>query len=71
VAEGTTFSAGPARVLVPDLARFTTATAPWANWDVAPDGESFVFVELAREEIERSRINLILDWASQLDSSGP
>ena len=71
VTEGTPFSTGPPRVLLPDLARFTTATAPFVNWDVAPDAESFVFVELAREEIERSRIEVILNWAGQLDSGGP
>jgi serine/threonine-protein kinase len=70
VAEDDAFRAGPSRTLLPDLSRFTTATAPSVNWDVAPDGRSFVFVELARDEVERSRIEVVVDWASGLDVDG-
>jgi Tol biopolymer transport system component len=71
VAPGDSFRAGPPKVLLADLAsRFDTATAPQANWDVSPDGNRFLFVEVDRDESARVRIELILNWAQNLPSSG-
>jgi len=67
VLPGPTFRAGPPTVIVPDLGfRYTTSTAPQLNWDATPDGRSFVFVEVDRDDAERSRIEVVLDWASTL-----
>ena len=64
---GDTFWAGPPRMLVDDLRhRFSTITAPATNWDAAPDGQSFVFVEPERDEMARDRIELMLNWVQQL-----
>ena len=39
------------RVVIPDLGgRFVTTTAPANNWDAAPDGNRFIFVEFERDE---------------------
>jgi hypothetical protein len=67
VLPGPTFRAGPPTVIVPDLGfRYTTSTAPQLNWDTTPDGRSFVFVEVDRDDADRSRIEVVLDFASTL-----
>ncbi len=65
---GETFRAGPAEIVLEDTASsFVTATAPTNNWDISPDGEQFLFVELDRDDSVRPRIELILNWAQQFD----
>jgi serine/threonine-protein kinase len=71
IEDGTSFGFGAARVVVPDLTRFTTATAPHVNWDAAPDGQTFAFVELERGGVERSRVEVILNWADHLEIDSP
>jgi Tol biopolymer transport system component len=67
IAEGETFRAGPPRVLIDDLAyRFTTSTAPITNWHASQADRRFVFVELDRDESARVRIDMILNWAQNL-----
>jgi serine/threonine protein kinase/Tol biopolymer transport system component len=66
-----TFQAGPSRKLFGDLPvfRFLTSTAPMVNWDAAPSGDAFVFVELDRDEAEASRIEMVLGWAQHVTST--
>jgi Tol biopolymer transport system component len=75
VRPGESFRAGPPRQLFGDLPiyRFLTSTAPMVNWDAAPAGDAFVFVELDRDETENARIEIALGWAQHLeggDSTG-
>jgi serine/threonine-protein kinase len=56
------------RVVIPDLGgRFVTTTAPANNWDAAPDGDRFVFVEFERDEQSRGKIEIALNWAQSLE----
>jgi serine/threonine-protein kinase len=62
------FRFGAPTTLIPDLGgRFVTTTAPANNWDAAPDGDRFIFVEFERDERSRSKIEIALNWAQQLD----
>jgi len=68
VAAGDSFSAGPPQVVVENLgAAFVTATAPAMNWDVAPAGDRFVFVEFERRAQAAAQIEVALNWAQSLD----
>jgi hypothetical protein len=69
VTPGETFHAGPPRVLFGGLAlsKYLTSTAPFTNWDAAPDGQSFVFVELDQNDTTGTRIDVALQWARHLD----
>jgi len=61
------FRVGPPRVAVESTARrFTTATAPFNNWDVSPDGKRFVFVELRREDESAARVEVVMNWGVEL-----
>jgi serine/threonine-protein kinase len=71
VAGGSGFRAGPPRVLVADLSRYMTSTAPQVDWDVSPDGRRFVFVEPARTSDEGTRIDVALHWARHLGAGRP
>ena len=64
VAEGESFRCGMPRVVIDDLTRYVTSTAPLINWDT--DGERFAFVELLRNDDSLSRIEVTLDWGRQL-----
>jgi len=67
VEDSDVFRIGPPRTVIPSLAgRFVTSTAPVNNWDVAPDGNRFVFVELERDERSRGRIEVATGWAATL-----
>ena len=65
VQSGEAFHAGPPRRLFGDLPifRYLTSTAPMVNWDAAPSGDAFVFVELDRDETETIRIEVVVGWA--------
>jgi hypothetical protein len=63
---GEAFRAGPPRVLIEDLTRFMTATAPQLDWDATPDGRRFVFLEPERGRDEGTRIDVALHWAQHL-----
>jgi serine/threonine-protein kinase len=71
VASGPSFRAGPPRVVVEDLSRYMTSTAPQVDWDVSPDGRRFVFVEPARAKDEGTRIDVALHWARHLGAGRP
>jgi Tol biopolymer transport system component len=68
---GPAFRAGPPRVVVPDLGRYMTSTAPQVDWDAAPDGRRFVFIEPQRAQDEGTRIDVALHWARHLASARP
>jgi serine/threonine-protein kinase len=66
------FRIGAPKVLIPDLGgRFLTTTAPATNWDAAPDGDRFIFVEFERDERARRRIEVALNWSQNLDLEEP
>jgi serine/threonine-protein kinase len=71
VESGPVFRAGPPRVVVPDLGRYLTSTAPQVDWDAAPDGRRFVFIEPQRAKDEGSRIDVALHWARHLATAPP
>jgi serine/threonine-protein kinase len=71
VAGGPSFRAGPPRVVVEDLSRYMTSTAPQVDWDAAPDGRRFVFVEVERAKDEGTRIDVALHWARHLSAARP
>jgi hypothetical protein len=66
VPSATSFSAGPPRVLVPELAHYLTATAPQVDWDASPSGDRFVFIEIERGKDEGTRIDVALHWGRHL-----
>jgi serine/threonine-protein kinase len=63
---GPAFRAGPLRVVVAALSRYMTSTAPQVDWDAAPDGRRFVFIETERAKDEGTRIDVALHWARHL-----
>jgi serine/threonine-protein kinase len=66
VESGAGFRAGPPRVIVADLSRYMTATAPEVDWDVAPRGDRFVFIEVERAKDEGTRLDIALHWVLHL-----
>jgi serine/threonine-protein kinase len=70
VASGESFRAGPPHALIADLSRYMTATAPQVDWDAAPAGDRFVFVEVERSKDEGTRIDVALRWARHLAVAG-
>jgi Tol biopolymer transport system component len=71
VESGPVFRAGPPRVVIADLSRYLTATAPQVDWDAAPDGRRFVFIEPLRAQDEGTRIDVALHWARHLAAAPP
>jgi Tol biopolymer transport system component len=71
VTPGETFHAGPPRPMFESLAfsKYLTSTAPFVNWDVAPDGGSFALVELDQNDTSGTRIDVALHWALHLDDA--
>jgi serine/threonine-protein kinase len=68
IEDGESFRFGAPTTVIADLGgRFVTTTAPANNWDAGPDGDRFIFVEFERVERSRSRIEIALNWAQQLD----
>jgi serine/threonine-protein kinase len=64
---GGTIRVGPPKVVLESTAeRFTTATAPFINWDVSPDGKRLVFVEFQRDEDSEARVEVVLNWDVEL-----
>jgi serine/threonine-protein kinase len=71
VEDGDAFGVSAPKVVLPDLGgRFLTTTAPAINWDAAPDGNRFIFVEFERDERSRAGIEVALNWAKSLDLEG-
>jgi Tol biopolymer transport system component len=69
VTAGETFQVGPARVLFGglDLSKYRTSTNPLVNWDAAPDGRFFAFVELDQSATAAAtRIDVALHWVRHL-----
>jgi serine/threonine-protein kinase len=66
VERGAGFRVGPPRVIVADLSRYMTATAPEVDWDVAPAGDRFVFIEVERAKDEGTRLDIALHWVRHL-----
>jgi hypothetical protein len=48
-----------------------TSTAPQVDWDAAPDGRRFVFIEAERAKDEGTRIDVALHWARHLATARP
>ena len=71
VPPGETFQAGPPRELSATcpISRYLTSTAPLVNWDAAPSGDAFVFVEVDRDEAALARIEVVLGWARHLEGA--
>ena len=68
VVPGDIFSAGPPEVVIENLsAAFVTATAPAVNWDVAPAGDRFAFVEFESRGQSAAQIEVALNWTQNLD----
>jgi serine/threonine-protein kinase len=68
VAAGDSFNAGPPRVALDSLgAAYVTSTAPAMNYDVAPSGDQFVFVEFERRAQAAAQIEVALNWAQHLE----
>ena len=51
-------------MVIDNLTRYVTSTAPLMNWDT--DGDRFAFVELLRDDDTLFRIEVTLGWARQL-----
>ena len=66
VESGSAFRSGPPRVVVADVSRYMTSTAPQVDWDAAPDGRRFAFIETERAKNEGTRIDVALHWARHL-----
>jgi len=70
----TSLSVGtPRRVMPDDFLRQTAGGAGgMANYDVAPDGRSFVMVEeLGRDDVEPGRLYVVFGWHEQLKARVP
>ena len=53
------------------MSRYMTSTAPQVDWDAAPDGRRFVFIETERAKEEGTRIDVALHWARHLGAARP
>jgi hypothetical protein len=63
-----TLNIGPPETVINVTAGvFTTSTAPVVNWDAAPAGDRFVFVEVQRDEAAAARVEIALNWAQRLE----
>ena len=68
VAPGDAFSSGPPEIVIDNLSSaFVTSTAPAMNWDVAPAGDRFVFVEYERRAQAAVQVEVALNWAQHLE----
>jgi serine/threonine-protein kinase len=64
------FRSGPPRTILAETSQlFTTSTAPLMNWDAAPDGSRFVFVELSRAPDAAGRIEVVLGWTAEIEAA--
>jgi len=67
VEPGDSFRFGPPRVVLENLGgAFVTSTAPAVNWDVAPSGDRFVFVEFERRAQAAVQVEVALNWVQNL-----
>jgi len=65
---GDSFRTGAPMVVLESLSgAYVTSTAPAMNWDVAPAGDRFVFVEFERRAAAAVRIEVALNWAQRID----
>ncbi len=48
-----------------------TATIDWPNYDVYPDGESFVMISAPEEGAERDHVDVVLNWFDELKRRVP
>jgi serine/threonine-protein kinase len=65
---GDSFNASPPRVALDSLGTaYVTSTAPAVNYDVAPSGDRFVFVEFERRAQAAAQIEVALNWAQHLE----
>ena len=64
------FRAGPPRVLFEG--RYDEGNYVWAaNFDVAPDGKSFVMVKTDEEWGKETEIRVVLNWFDELKRLAP
>ena len=62
------FKTGPPRVVLDNIGSgYVTSTAPALNYDVAPSGERFVFVEFERRAQAAAQVEVALNWAQHLE----
>ena len=69
--EGGAASAGPPAACRRGPEPLHDATAPQLDWDAAPDGRRFVFIETERAKDEGTRIDIALHWARHLAAARP
>ena len=68
ITPGKSFAAGPPEVVLERLSgAYVTSTAPAINWDVAPSGDRFVFVEFERRAEAAAQIEVALNWTQHLE----
>jgi serine/threonine-protein kinase len=66
VSPGSSFSAGPPRVVF--TGSYDTRTAPVDNYDVSPDGETFLMIRPAGSPAQASRIDVLLHFGDSIES---
>ncbi|MBZ0110857.1 MAG: protein kinase [Thermoanaerobaculia bacterium] len=71
VLPGETFHTGRAEEVLPSTLAYVTATAPLVQWDVSPDGQRFVFVEVERDPTASPRVEVALGWSGRLPTQEP
>jgi len=64
VTPGQEFRAGAPRMLF--AGRFSQASVPLTDWDVAPDGRRFVMLRATESAREGTALNIVLHWFDQL-----
>ena len=69
VGSGPTFSAGPPRILF--SGPYDTRTAPVDNYDVSPDGKTFLMIRPSGSPASTSQIDVLLHFGDALRASSP
>ncbi|MCZ6750264.1 MAG: hypothetical protein O7E51_00365 [Acidobacteria bacterium] len=64
-----TFSAGTPRLLFEGTYELSGGTR--ANYDVTPDGQRFVMVQLGEVGSEATQINIVLNWFEEMKRRVP
>jgi len=64
-----TFSASTPRLLFEG--NFQPSSGNLANYDVTPDGQRFVMIQLGGTDSEASQINVVLNWFEELKQRVP
>ena len=43
----------------------------WRNYDISPDGETFLFIEEREGELEPTTVKVVLNWFQELERLVP